>query len=733
MVEYTLPKGGYMDKLYLDFDENGLLTMYIEGNLNKFKSSLKYENGKYIFGVEKRLIKDKNLIDKLKYEHVSLIPKVDTINTKKNKKTEPTNEEKYEVHDLPNDIIFDGKDFYSLVPLEWTCNNGKYFTCLNTSYTRSTVISLLKKRFFDISLMNEYLNDTILPKIFEVKIVDRIDSYEAKCNVVNGILDKIELPAYARKMDIKYENGKIILEKPTTLIKINIPSEVDTIGINTKNYLYTDTELENDFLYDIFIPASVKKLYKLVNITHGKINSLVFSKNFSNALIYYDLVNTLSSINNFQIPCNIGLIKALINRVYLGFGCIYDKNSHLTIYYKNEEELLSFIKKFCELDRKLDTKRIIIGDIQTGDLIGHIVKFKFDNDLWDFYLDSFYKEASLKDIDITVSGPELTIGAQYKIIKMLKNDNVNFTGDELKETKGQEHTEEKQKVNKTTLIADDIVDEILSIDYFGLDKNDVKNKINEILIKYNEDLASLKEGLALQSEEGLYTELLIKLNLLKDNLYQKFEKNLVVFDMLDEVNILLSILNGEEVIINTSLEKDFYLLSNNILPFTNEKITNDLKSYLENEKNKLENYLLTNENRPYEDMDKFILSIRTYLNITLLSIRNYLNKEEILDVIRDYTNMQMQINYKEPIKNYLSIVLLEIDKIKNEIFDINSTNLEVHNIIDKINIDYSNMESNEIIKYVDSILMEIYGLYYKIKFNNISKLKKESYKMRLLK
>ena len=50
-----------MDKLYLDFDENGLLTMYIEGNLDKFKSSLKYENGKYIFGVEKRLIKDKSM------------------------------------------------------------------------------------------------------------------------------------------------------------------------------------------------------------------------------------------------------------------------------------------------------------------------------------------------------------------------------------------------------------------------------------------------------------------------------------------------------------------------------------------------------------------------------------------------------------------------------------------------------------------------------------------------
>ena len=316
---------------------------------------------------------------------------------------------------------------------------------------------------------------------------------------------------------------------------------------------------------------------------------------------------------------------------------------------------------------------------------------------------------------------------------MLKNDNVHFVIEKLEETKNQEQNEDTKETNKTTLIADDIIEEILSIDYFGLDKNDVKNKINEILIKYNEDLSNLKGGLSLQSEEGLYTNLLIKLNDLKDNLYHNFEKNLDIYDMLDEVNLLLSILNNEEVMINNSLEKDFYLLSNNILPFTNEKITDDLKNYLESEKHKLENYLLTGENKPYDDMDKIILSIRTYLNITLLSIRNYLNKEEILDVIRDYTNMQMQINYKEPIKNYLSIVLLEIDKIKNEIFDINPTNLEVHNIIDKINIDYSNMESNEIIKYVDSILMEIYGLYYKIKFNNTSKLKKESYKMRLLK
>ena len=715
-----------MDKLYLDFDENGLLTMYIEGNLDKFKSTLKFNNNKYIFGVEKRLIKDKNLIDKLKYERVSLIPKVDTINTTKNKKTEPINGEKYEVHDLPNDIIFDVKDFYSLVPLEWK-DNGKYFTCLNTSYTRSTVMSMYDSDYLNDALPNVYLNDTILPIIFEVKTVDRIDSYEAKCNVVNGILDRIEFPAYARKMDIKYENGKIILERPTTLIKINIPktaSQVDCEWISK----YT----RNGFLYDIYIPNSVKQVDYLYNFYSNKINSLIFDKDFNGHVAKQIFVSS-DLINNLKIPCNIELMKSIINCSYDGFTYIFGKNSKLTITYTNESELLNFLNYFIRLDKKLDSKNTRTslknsrGELEPG------VKFKFDNEIWEYPLTDFNKEASLKDIDITLCGPELSKKVQNKIKRMLKNDNVHFVIEKLEETKGQEHTKEKQKVNKTTLIADDIIDEILSIDYFGLDKNDVKNKINEILIKYNEDLANLKSGLSLKSEEGLYTELLVSLSNLKDSLYQNFEKNLVVYDMLDEVNILLSILNGEEVIINTSLEKDFYLLSNNILPFTNEKITNDLKSYLENEKNKLENYLLTNENRPYEDMDKFILSIRTYLNITLLSIRNYLNKEEILDVIRDYTNMQMKINYKEPIKNYLSIVLLEIDKIKNEIFDINPTNLEVHNIIDKINIDYSNMESNEIIKYVDSILMEIYGLYYKIKFNNTSKLKKESYKMRLLK
>ena len=710
-----------MDKLYLDFDENGLLTMYIEGNLDKFKSTLKFNNNKYIFGVEKRLIKDKNLIDKLKYERVSLIPKVDTINTTKNKKTEPINGEKYEVHDLPNDIIFDVKDFYSLVPLEWK-DNGKYFTCLNTSYTRSTVMSMYDSDYLNDALPNVYLNDTILPIIFEVKTVDRIDSYEAKCNVVNGILDRIEFPAYARKMDIKYENGKIILERPTTLIKINIPktaSQVDCEWISK----YT----RNGFLYDIYIPNSVKQVDYLYNFYSNKINSLIFDKDFNGHVAKHAFVSS-DSVNNLKIPCNIELMKSIINFSYDGFTYIFGKNSKLTITYKDENELLNFLNYFIRLDRKLDSKNIRSllknsrGELEAG------VNFKFDNEVYKIPLYFFKKNASLSDIDIMLCGTELSKKVQNKIKKMIKNDKVHFVIDELEKTKDQ-----NQEVNKITLIADDVIEEIKSINYFGLDKEKVNGQLKAIIDKYNEDLDNLKvsnKGLTLHSNEGLYTNLLLKLNELKDSLYQKFEKNLVVYDMLDEENILISILNGEEVIINNSLESDFYLLSKNILPFVEKKVTDDLRNYLESEKQKLENYLLTEENKPYDDMDKFILNIRTYLNITLLSIRNYLNKEEILEVIKDYANMQMQINYQEPIKNYLSILLQEIDKTKKEILSIDKT-ADIDDILNMLNINYQALESMEIIAHLTNIFNKLYRFYLNVKYERDLNLKMESYKIKL--
>ena len=573
--------------------------------------------------------------------------------------------------------------------------------------------------YLNDALPNVYLNDTILPEIFDVKDVDRIDSYEAKCNVVNGILDKIELPAHTRKMTIKYENGKIVLGKSKTLIKIDVPKTVLQVTCELISK-YTG----NGFLYDIYIPDSVKQVDYLYNFYSNKINSLVFDKDFNGHVAKQTFASS-DSVNNLKIPCNIELMKSIINFSYDGFTYIFGKNSKLTITYKDENELLNFLNYFIRLDRKLDSKNIRSllknsrGELEAG------VNFKFDNEVYKIPLYYFKKDASLSDIDITLCGTELSKKVQNKIKRILKNDNVHFVIDELEQAKDQ-----NQEVNKTTLIADDIIEEIKSIDYFGLDKEEVKNKLKSIIDKYNEDLANLKEGLSLHNEDGLYTNLLLKLNELKDNLYQKFEKNMDVHDMLDGLKILLSILNGEEVVINSSLESDFYLLSKNILPFVDEKIIYDLKNYLESEKQKLENYLLTGGNRPYEDMNKFILSIRTHLNLTLLSIRNYLNKEEILEVIKDYTNMQMQINYQEPIKNYLSILLQEIDKTKNEILSIDE-NADIDDILNMLNINYQALESMEIIAHLANIFNKLYRFYLNVKYEHDLDLKMESYKIKI--
>ena len=710
-----------MDKLYLDFDENGLLIMHIEGDIDRFKSALKYENGKYIFGVEKRLINHKELIYKLMYKYGSLNPRTEIINSKKKTKVATADEEKYEVCGLDDGITFDGENSYKIVPLEWK-DNGKYFTCLNTTYTRSTVMSMYDSDYLNDALPNVYLNDTILPIIFEMKTVDRIDSYEARCKVDNGILDKIELPAYARKMDIKYENGKIILERPTTLIKINIPKTASQINCELVSK-YT----RNGFLYDIYIPDSVKQVDYLYDFYSNKINSLIFDKNFNGQVAKHAFISS-DLVNNLKIPCNIELMKSIINFSYEGFTYIFDKNSKLTLTYKDENELLNFLNYFIRLDRKLDSKNIRSllknsrGELEAG------VNFKFDNEVYKIPLYFFKKDASLSDIDITLCGTELSKKVQNKIKRMLKNDNVHFVIDELEQTKDQ-----NQEVNKATLIADDVIEEIKSIDYFGLDKEKVNDKLKLIVDKYNEDLEILKvsnRGLTLQSKEGLYTNLLIRLNELKESLYQKFEKNLDVYDMLDEANILISILNKEEIIINNSLEEDFYSLSNNLLPYVEQNITDDLKKYLESEKQKLENYLLTGGNKPYEDMDKFILNIRTYLNVILLSIRNYLNKEEILEVIRDYTNMQMQINYEEPIKNYLSILLQEIDKTKKEILNIDKT-ADISDILNMLNINFQELESMEIIAHLTNIFNKLYRFYLNVKYECYLDLEMESYKIKL--
>ena len=728
-----------MDKLCLDFNSDGKLTMHIDGDVDKFIKAIQNDKlnknittkkDEFIMGAEISPIVSEYIISEI-YDYIekgncytgnvmgrdSLI--ITNFNTEENTL--------YFVEDMINDSYHYKKLRY----LKWSYDKEtNSFVCLNSKYSKKTVKENIRNvKVKSDTVIFKFLNKYILPEIFIVNFVDEITEYEANCHVNDGTLEHISVSKNIRKIDVRYKDGEVLLCKTIPSVKINVPHGVTKICCD-----YSTDKFDDDILYDIYIPSSVKNLDHMITVWNGKINSIIFDKDFDCDIITDSGIfcSPFKSVNNLQIPCKISLILSILNvsEGYSHFRYIFDKNSKLKVCYKNKEELLELIKYISSIDKKLIIKSTHKFSFKKNSCVTEKVEFEYYGKKYFYPTYDLKKEVSLKNIDITLCGPELSEKVQNKIKRILKNDNVHFVIDELENTKKQGQIENTEETNETTLLANDIIEEIKSINYFGLDKEKVNGNLKLIVDKYNEDLDNLKNGLSLQSEEGLYTGLLLKLNELKDSLYQKFEKNMGVYDMLDEVNILLSILNGEEVVINSSLESDFYSLSKNILPLVEQKITDDLRNYLESEKQKLVGYLLTGGNIPYEDMDKFILSIRTHLNITLLSIRNYLNKEEILEVIKDYTNMQMQINYKEPIKNYLSVVLLEIDKIKNEILALDE-NANVDEILNMLKMDFKNIDSYEIINCVNDVFNRLYKLYLELKHQNNIARKRENYKIKL--
>ena len=75
-------------------------------------------------------------------------------------------------------------------------------------------------------------------------------------------------------------------------------------------------------------------------------------------------------------------MKSIINIGYSEFVYVFDKNSKLTLIYKNEKELLDFLHYFILLDKKLDSKksRKFIFDESFYKYVPGI-EFKFDNEM----------------------------------------------------------------------------------------------------------------------------------------------------------------------------------------------------------------------------------------------------------------------------------------------------------------------------------------------------------------
>ena len=155
--------------------------------------------------------------------------------------------------------------------------------------------------------------------------------------------------------------------------------------------------------------------------------------------------------------------------------------------------------------------------------------------------------------------------------------------------------------------------EILSIEYIGLDKESVRKNVDTIVIEYNNGLCKKETGLSLSTNNGVYTSAVIKLENLRDILYHNFEKNMDYYDILDLISNMIKKLNNEEVKIDYEILNDLDTL-NTILKYSKDEQTKEeIITYLENEKQSIIDYLSNKSDIGYKNINEFIKKIRLFL------------------------------------------------------------------------------------------------------------------------
>ena len=245
----------------------------------------------------------------------------------------------------------------------------------------------------------------------------------------------------------------------------------------------------------------------------------------------------------------------------------------------------------------------------------------------------------------------------------------------------------------------------MSIDYIGLDKEDVRNKVNVIIDEYNTSYVFEEDGLSLSTNNGLYTNTIIKLENLRDTLYHNFEKNMEYYDILDLIESMINKLNGGEVKIDYEILKDLDTLTKIIKYSKDEQTKIELITYLENEKQNIIDYLCGKKEMDYKNINDFIKKFRLYLMPILTKVSGNVSKIDVIKQIKNYALSEMNDKVETNTNSYIKVILSEINKLKQDIIklDENYTFEE---------LDYSDFASGkEIIDYLDNLYIKYYKDY----------------------
>ena len=291
--------------------------------------------------------------------------------------------------------------------------------------------------------------------------------------------------------------------------------------------------------------------------------------------------------------------------------------------------------------------------------------------------------------------PSFPIKKEFTVVREKSYENTNVNDNNLFSDK---LTSEAKNILS-------LAKEITSIDFIGINKNEVKQKVDAIVSTYNNGLSSSYDTLSLNTNNTLYTNAIISLENLKNSLNQIYEKNGNYYDIMNLIQNMIKTLRGEKVSSNYEIISDLEKLVD-ILKYSNDEETKkEIIVYLMSERQNVIDYLYGKKTLDYNDANSFIKTFRKYLMPILIKVSSNVSKIDVISTINNKTLEQMDKTQENIYTKYINNLLKEIDKIKKEILLLDPS--YVFN-----GIDYSLFSSGkEITTYLENLFKKYYRVY----------------------
>ena len=590
-------------------------------------------------------------------------------------------------------IYIKGKDiFVKINPLVWyydEASNSLISKDVICAFYTSIGINDFQK--YGYNFLNEYL----IRDIFKNNVI-------SLTKPVNLIVEKDSSEMYLPyDYDIDIDSEGKLYSHDENEYNINIDEKIDLTSFNALEYTFKNSYKHNP-IFNITIKGNNKIAYShaldFVSLgINARISNIVIDVN--NLVVNHPVICAGSYIDNANIRCDLNQFATLyLSGDVIGHNIL--KGSNLTINYTSETEVYAFlidIKKLVNVLKKNALKdKQIYFDYKK--VVYECVSLKEED--YNFYDNNLFKQIGLATL--TLNGPEIN---KEKVEKIIGNDeNIFYTF----EDKTLKEIPNDSSLSKEATYILDLAKEIMSIDYIGINKDSVREKVDEIIDEYNNLYSKETKGLSLSTNSALYTNTVIKLENLRDTLYHNFEKNVDYYDILDLISNLIKKLNDEEVELNYEILNDINTL-NIILKYSEDNQTKiEIITYLESERKSITDYLCNKKEIDYKNINEFVKKFRLFLVPILAKVSGNVSKIDVIEQIKNYALNEMNNKSLENKNNYIRVILTEINKVKEDILKLDSS----YTFED---INYSSFNTgNEIIDYLDSLFIKYYGIYLRL-------------------